>query len=120
MDLLKLNGISLFGRHGVLPEENKLGQRFVASLALEMDLEPAGLADDTAMTVDYAQVIKVVAAVVQGPRHRLIEAVAEQIAGRILEAFPPVDAVTVELLKPNPPVAVEFAGVSVVIRRTRK
>jgi hypothetical protein len=39
-------------------QENKLGQRFVVDAVLQCDLEKAGLTDDLAHTVNYAEVYK--------------------------------------------------------------
>ncbi len=119
MDVLKLNGIRCFGTHGVLPEEAKLGQWFVTSLEVALDLREAARADDPALTVDYTELIAVVREVVEGPRCALIEAVAERIAGSVLERFPCVRRVTVEFVKPNPPVPVSFEGAAVVLIRER-
>ena len=34
MDKITIEGLRCFGRHGVLPEENKLGQNFIISCKL--------------------------------------------------------------------------------------
>ncbi|MBR0328475.1 MAG: dihydroneopterin aldolase, partial [Selenomonadaceae bacterium] len=52
MDRITLTGMEFFGYHGVLPEENKLGQRFVVDLVLELDLHQAGLNDDLNATIN--------------------------------------------------------------------
>ena len=39
-------------------QENKLGQKFVVDAVLQCDLEKAGLTDDLAHTVNYAEVYK--------------------------------------------------------------
>ncbi len=119
MDKLKLTGLTYFGYHGVKPEETKLGQRFSVSLTLELDTLKAGLSDDIRDSVDYADVAHFVGEIVGGKPRRLIESVAEHIAAGVLEKFPPVQAVTVELHKPHPPVPVPFGGVTVEIRRER-
>jgi Trk K+ transport system NAD-binding subunit len=38
LDRIEIVGIEVFGRHGVLPHERELGQRFVVDVALDVDL----------------------------------------------------------------------------------
>jgi len=85
-DRIRLEGMQFYGYHGVHPEEQKLGQRFVVDVEVELDLQAAGRSDDLAQTVNYATLYRVVQDVVEGPSRRLIEAVAEEIAARVQAA----------------------------------
>jgi dihydroneopterin aldolase len=118
-DRIHVEGIEFHGRHGVLPEERVLGHRFRVDVLLELDLSPAGAADDLERTVDYAQVARAVAEVGAGPSLCLVEAVAERIAARLLGQFPLLEAVEVRVAKLQPPVPVLFAAAVIHIRRTR-
>ncbi len=120
MDKIKLKELQLFGRHGVLPEENRLGQMFRVSLCLELDLKAAGENDEIEHSIDYREVLQVAADVVGGPPVKLLETLAERIAGRILAAFPRVASVTAEVGKPSPPLPVPSSGTYVEIRRNRR
>ncbi|WP_166245669.1 dihydroneopterin aldolase [Paenibacillus turpanensis] len=119
MDKLHINNMRFFGRHGVLPEETVLGQLFIVDLMLELDLQKAGHTDDLEATVNYAEVVELVKQIVEGPPYKLVEAVASRIASAVLEAYTNINAVTVRLTKPNPPVAAHFDGVAVEIVRGR-
>lgn len=119
MDRIELKGMRFFGYHGVYPEENKLGQQFVVDLTLYLDLADAGRRDDLSATVNYADVCRLVGDIVTGPPHRLIEALAERIAMKVLEAYTKVSEITVRVTKPHPPVDVHFDGVAVEIHRRR-
>ncbi|KAK3275418.1 hypothetical protein CYMTET_16452 [Cymbomonas tetramitiformis] len=79
-DQIFLRGLLFHGYHGVLPEENVLGQKFIVDLVLSADLQLAGQSDNLENTVNYAEVYKSVKGVVEGPHHQLIESVAESIA----------------------------------------
>lgn len=103
-DRIVLRDLVFYGRHGSIPEEQHLGQRFVVDLGLELDLRPAGRADDLDLTVDYSQAVEVARGVVEGPPFRLTEAVAEQIAARLLDRFDRLTAVRVRVTKPSPPI----------------
>jgi 7,8-dihydroneopterin aldolase/epimerase/oxygenase len=120
VDAIRLTGMSFYGHHGVEPEERRLGQRFIVDLGLELDLRPAGQSDDLDETVNYADVWRVVRAVVEGPPVRLIERLGELLAARVLADFPPVRAVQVRVEKPWAPIpGAQLASVAVEICRGR-
>lgn len=119
MDKIILEGMEFYGYHGVLAEEQALGQRFVIDVELCLDLGPAGRADDPDMTVNYARVFEQVQKIVEGRPCRLIESVAEAVAAEILERFP-VSEVAVRVKKPQAPVPGHFAWMAVEVRRRGK
>ena len=118
-DTLTLSRLHFFACHGTLPEEMTRGQDFEVTVHLELSLAEAGRADDLSRTVDYRAVREVVRGVMEGPPRKLVEALAEGIATEILRAFPLVQAVGVEVVKPRPPVDFASAGLVVRIRRAR-
>jgi 7,8-dihydroneopterin aldolase/epimerase/oxygenase len=119
-DTMRLERMQFYGRHGVFAEENKLGQRFYVTLELQIDLSKAGQQDNLDETVNYAQLYYTVKEVVEGPPFKLIEALAEAIASRTLDAYAKIHEVTVRVTKPHPPFDIVFDGVSVEIRRARE
>ena len=119
-DKLVLTDMTFRACHGVLPEERRRRQEFRVTVELETSLVRPGRSDSLADAIDYCAVQAVVRQVVEGAHRKLIEALAEDIARRLLAAFPAAQAVVVKLLKPSPPVAFKFGGVQVRIRRTRK
>lgn len=116
MDKIILEGMEFYGYHGVLPEEQSLGQRFVVDVELYLDLRPAGESDDPDHTVNYARVFELVGKIVGGRPHRLIESAAEAIASAVLERFPVKEAL-VRVKKPQAPVPGRFTWMAVEIRR---
>ena len=115
MDQLILRELQFLGRHGVLPEEAERAQPFSTTLELEFPAAVAGRSDRLEDTVDYCAAQAVVRRVIEGAHKHL----AENIATEVLRAFPIVQAVTVEVTKPRPPVNFQFAGMAVRIRRVR-
>jgi dihydroneopterin aldolase len=120
MDKLILREMHFNARHGLLPIEAETAQPFSATVELELSLAAAGTTDKLDQTVDYCAVQAVVRSVIEGSRKHLIETLAESIAAGLLEKFRTVQAVTVEVTKPRPPVDFQFAGVAVRIRRERR
>ncbi|KNY23535.1 dihydroneopterin aldolase [Methylobacterium sp. ARG-1] len=119
MDRIGVARIAVFGRHGVLPEEAVLGQRFYISLDARVDLAPAGRSDDVAHTVSYADLTQIAVDIATERRFNLIEALAEVIAATILERFGSVESITVRVDKPSAPVPAILDGVSIEITRHR-
>ncbi len=100
-DRIILSDMVFHGHHGTLPAENELGQPFVVSVELRLDLRPAGTSDDLAKTVDYGGVHRMARDIVEGPPVRLIETLAERIAAGVLQNHPTVQAVKVKVAKPH-------------------
>ncbi|WP_270167127.1 dihydroneopterin aldolase [Paenibacillus sp. SYP-B4298] len=119
MDTMVLRGMQFFGYHGVFPEENKLGQRFGVELELDLDLRRAGESDDLEQTVNYAELHALVKQIVEGPPFKLIEALANEIASRVLDTYTIINEVAVRVTKPHPPFEIHFDGVVVELRRKR-
>lgn len=119
VDRIRLSGIAATGYHGVLDHERRDGQQFVADVVLHLDTRAAAEVDRLELTVDYGALAEDVAAVLAGPPADLIETVAERIAAVVLERDH-VAAVDVVLHKPQAPITVPFADVTVEIHRDRR
>ncbi|MGC6424526.1 MAG: dihydroneopterin aldolase [Lentimonas sp.] len=102
--ILELKDLVFFARHGVLPEEAKLGQRFNVDVTLRLVDDLGFEEDSTEATVNYAEVYEVVKNIFTGFRFNLIERAGEAICGEILDQFEKVSAVTVKVKKPSVPV----------------
>ncbi|WP_161820973.1 dihydroneopterin aldolase [Sporotomaculum syntrophicum] len=113
-----MSSMSFYGYHGVLPQERELGQQFVVDVELQLDLRRAGESDDPSKTVSYAEAYEVVRQVVTGSPCKLIEAVAEKIAFKLLHQFD-VQQVLVRVKKPAAPVLGQFSYMAVEIVRSQ-
>lgn len=118
-DKIALTGMQFYGHHGVYPEENRLGQRFVVDVELHLDVGEAGRTDRLEHTVNYAEVYEQIRGIVEGRTFRLIETLAEHIASHVLASYTIVNAATVRVTKPHPPFPAHFGGVTVEIFRKR-
>ena len=56
LDVIALRGLSAYGTHGVLPDEQTNAQPFVVDLALWVDTRAAADSDDIDDTISYAEV----------------------------------------------------------------
>lgn len=118
-DKFILTGIEIFGHHGDLPEEKKLGQKFLIDLELNLDLSVAGKSDALEDTVDYPKILALTEKIIGGESKNLIETVAEELAEKILADFPKVEGVKVVLHKPYAPLKIKYLDAAVEIFRSR-
>jgi dihydroneopterin aldolase len=118
-DVIHLRGLEFYAYHGVNPEENVLGQKFIVDADLFLNLQTAGYSDKMSDTVNYAQVYELIAQRMLGEPVGLLEHLAEQVAGQILKAFA-CQAVRLEIHKPQAPLAGIFQDVSVEIWREQE
>jgi len=116
-DRIRLMNMHFYGYHGVDAAERDLGGRFALDVEMVRDLHGAGANDDLNQTVDYKAVYDLVAQV-QRRGYYLLEALAERVAGAILEAFE-VDEVTVRCRKQSVPLGglIDYAEVEICRRK---
>jgi dihydroneopterin aldolase len=116
-DVILLEGIEIPAALGVTAAERKMRRPVLIDLEVERDLRAAGRSDRIRDTVNYERIFQAIEEVATQREHRLVEALAERVAERLLSEFP-IDAVTVSARKPKPIAGVlDHAGVC--IRRTR-
>ncbi len=120
MDKIYVNQMEFYGYHGVLPEENVLGQRFFVDIIAEAELRKAGITDELEQSVSYVDLFEICKMVVEGEPCKLIETLAEQISAQILNQLNKIKAVTVKVTKPDPPIRGHFQSVAVEIKRSRE
>ena len=108
-DEIHVEDLEVFARHGVFPEENRLGQKFVISLVLYVDrLE---------QSVHYGEVSAFLTDYMHQNTFQLNETAAEHMAEEVLLHYPLVKGLTLELKKPWAPVGLPLKTVSVKITR---
>jgi len=113
-DAIRINGLEVQARIGVPDEERAQPQKLVLDVVLESDLR--GLGDDISRTTDYASVAEWLREECARRKVRLVETLAEELASGILERFPRIDAVMLQIRKFILPAT---RDISVRIRRTR-
>jgi 7,8-dihydroneopterin aldolase/epimerase/oxygenase len=119
LDCIRLHNMQFYGRHGVNPEEQTLGQRFAVDVELRLHTRPAALQDDLRLTINYAQVYKTVKRIVEEERFALLETLAETIATQVGKDFAP-ESVRVCVRKPHAPIKGILEYVAVEIERSKE
>lgn len=117
MDKIKIENLEVFCKHGVYPEENVLGQKFIVSAVLYTDLRPAGLSDDLTKSINYGEICHFIDQYMRDHTFKLIEMVAESLAKTLLIQYKTLDKIELEIKKPWAPIALPLETVSVCIER---
>lgn len=119
MDKILMKNLSFYGFHGVLGEENKLGQKFIVDAVLYVDLGEACKSDNVSDTVNYAEVYEIIQYHVTIKQYKLIEALAQNIINEIFEKHERVQEIELTIKKPEAPVNGIYDYFGVEIRRSR-
>ena len=117
-DSIRITGLELFGYHGVYDHEKQNGQRFLVDLAVWIDTDDASVSDDLSQTLDYGELVKAVAAEVQGESVDLIEKLAAKVLD-VVWRFEKALVAEVTVHKPEAPVGFPVTDISVTLKRER-
>jgi dihydroneopterin aldolase len=104
MDTIIIADLEVFYRVGVPEEERRQPQRLLISVEMTHDFKSAAARDDLAETIDYAALSERISRFGDDCHSVLIETLATDLAGMILEEFSPRQ-VTVEVKKFSVPKA---------------
>lgn len=118
MDRIQIKGLEIFARHGVYPEENTLGQKFIVNAVLYTSTRKAGLTDQLEHSVNYGEVSHHIRRFMEEHTYKLIESAAELLARELLLTYPLLQTVDLEIEKPWAPVGLPLDTVSVFISRS--
>jgi len=117
MDKIKIKNLEVYAYHGVFPEENEKGQKFIISATLFCDIKEAGKTDNLTKTINYGEVSKMMHDFICKNMFQLIETVVERLAEKMLLTIPKLQKVKLQLQKPEAPIGLPFETVTVEIER---
>ena len=117
MDEIRIKKLEVFAHHGVFPEENRLGQKFVINAVLYTDLRRAGLTDDLNQSMDYGAVCAEITTFLTQNTFKLLETAAEKLCAHLLHTLPLLQRITLEIEKPWAPIGLPLDTASVCITR---
>jgi dihydroneopterin aldolase len=118
LDRIVLKGMRFHTLVGLLPHEEHVPQPLELDLIAWLPLRPVGQSDSPRQLVDYRDLYRIVAEVVASTPHRLLEALCEKIAARVL-SIAAVTRVQVAARKPHVPIPGPLDYVEVVVERGR-
>lgn len=115
-----LRNVRFHAFHGVLPQEEIVGNDYLVNLVLDHDFSSAMQTDDLQGTLNYAEVYQKVREEMAVPS-KLLEHVAGRIAHRLFSDFPEIQKLQLSITKVNPPMGADSdgAGVEVVLTKDK-
>ena len=111
---LCVEGIEFECTIGVTERERLIKQKIVVNLRAGVDFAEVKKSDSIADTVDYREIRRTVVTEGEKSSFRLIEALAGHLGRALIERFPRISRVRVELWKPGALTAAKAVGVVVV------
>lgn len=117
MDKIKIENLEVFARHGVFPEENVLGQKFIVTATLYTDTRKAGKTDDLTASIHYGEISRRIEQFLTEHTYKLLERAAESLAETLLLETPGLEKIRLKIKKPWAPIGLPLETVSVEIER---
>lgn len=117
MDKIKIQNLEVFARHGVFPEENVLGQKFIVTATLYTDTRKAGKTDDLTASIHYGEISQRIEQYLTEHTYKLLERAAESLAETLLLETPGLEKIRLKIKKPWAPIGLPLETVSVEIER---
>jgi dihydroneopterin aldolase len=113
-----LNDVRIHAYHGVLPQENQVGQDFLVSARCGVNVTSAMENDMLEVTLDYGVLYRLIESEM-AKTSQLVEHVAGCIAQRVFDEFPQVTSLDLSITKLNPPFGADCKGAGVEIHVVR-
>ena len=117
LDEIRIEDLEVFANHGVFPEENVLGQKFLVSAVLYTDTRKAGKTDDLTASIHYGEVCAFIDRYLRENTFKLLERAAESLAEELLLNTQNLRKIRLEIKKPWAPVGLPLKTVSVSVER---
>jgi dihydroneopterin aldolase len=100
---ISLEGLEFFSYHGFYDEEQKIGNKYSVDIVVTADFSEAARRDRLSATVNYEDLYRITANVMQQSA-RLLEHIAHRIIQEIRASYPELLSVEVSVSKFNPPI----------------
>ncbi len=109
---INIEGIKLYGFHGCLDEEAKVGANYMVDVYIVTDFKSAAISDNLNETIDYCAIYEI-SKKQMAVRSKLIEQVCKRIFDNIASDFKTIKNLRVKLTKFSPPMNGNVEKVSV-------
>lgn len=117
-DVIRLSNMAFFGYHGPRSIEREIGQQYMADVELHLMRTKIPSEDDISKTVDYIEIFDIAREIIENQSFKLIETIAEKIAGAILEKYDIISVdVSVRKLKPAIQGVMDYAEIKISRKR---
>ena len=116
---IHINRLALYGYHGVIPQENKVGAKFYITLSINVEVsDDAIIKDQLSGTVSYASIIDSIRKEMTKPA-ALLEHLAYRMGQKLLADFGTIRSLSIRVDKENPPCGVKAESIGIEMRMFR-
>lgn len=119
INTIHINRLALYGYHGVIPQENKVGAKFYITLSIDVEMsDDAIIKDQLSGTVSYASIIDSIRKEMAKPA-ALLEHLAYRMGQKLLADFGTIRSLSIRVDKENPPCGVNAESIGIEMRMFR-
>lgn len=117
MGKIVIKDLEVFAYHGVFKEEKNLGQKFLISLEIFLDIRVVAKTCDLTKSIHYGELCHKIEREFKKESYDLIETASEKICEYLLKEYPIIEKVRVKLKKPWAPIHRSLDTVWIEIER---
>ncbi|MCL1901098.1 MAG: 2-amino-4-hydroxy-6-hydroxymethyldihydropteridine diphosphokinase [Firmicutes bacterium] len=110
--IIEINNLEVYCNHGLMPEENKLGQKFIVSARLYPQRDEIE-DDNIENTIDYSFVCHEIYNYLKSKTFKLIETAAQKLCEHLLVTVKNLKKIELEIKKPWAPIGLSLDYASV-------
>ena len=114
--LIEINGIQLYGYHGVFLEEQTLGQKFEIDASLKVSTNSDFIEDNPEKILSYVHILESIEKSFFSKKFKLIESLAQAILND-LSQFEAIWQASIRVKKLNPPIPPPLSSTAVVFEK---
>ena len=111
---INIEGVNLYGYHGCLEEEGRVGAEYIVNVNMVVDFSSAAVSDNLTQTIDYCAIYEICKNEM-AIRSKLIEHVGKRIFDKVKTTFPQLQHTKVTVIKLLPPMNGNVDRVSISI-----
>lgn len=116
---IELEEMHFYAFHGVLAQEQKVGNHYTINLSLGLNVYSSLASDILSDTINYAEVYDVIKDEMDNPS-LLLECVVGRITKRLMLDFDMIETIDIKLSKVKPPIAADIKASAVRLQIKRE
>lgn len=120
MDFIKVKDLEVYANHGLFDEEKKLGQKFLLSAEIGLNLRDCALSHDLEKSIDYGKLSHELKEVFTETTEDLIETLLYKLTKYIFDTYEMAETVELEIKKPWAPINLPLDTASVKTYKKRR
>ncbi|MDR2700651.1 MAG: 2-amino-4-hydroxy-6-hydroxymethyldihydropteridine diphosphokinase [Nitrososphaerota archaeon] len=119
MDKILIEGVKVWGTHGVLESERNSPQQFTVNMEIWVDNEKSYFSDNLQDTVNYADIYDIIKTVIETQSFMLIERLSYVIIEKTFSYDARILNIKLQVMKNKPPLNGQIAYTGVEIEKNR-